>query len=103
MVATLPPRAVIVSRPSEYELLLARHGTREQARFFLAHRGQDLAVVEERHALQVSALETVSAAVPSTGRRAQVTRADLDRFHTAFTGQEPCKGYFKLAVREKED
>ena len=32
------PRAVLVERPTEYSELLARHGTREQARFFLHAR-----------------------------------------------------------------
>ena len=37
---TLVPRSVLVERPTEFRDLLARHGTREQARFFLAQRGR---------------------------------------------------------------
>ena len=40
------PRAVTVTRPTEYELLLRRHATRGQAEFFLRAHGQKLADVE---------------------------------------------------------
>ena len=54
-VATL--RAVVVTRPTEYEGLLAEHATRQHARFFLSTRGQALEPVERRHALQTAALD----------------------------------------------
>jgi NAD kinase len=76
----IAPRLVVVSRPSDYELLLAAHGTREQARFFLSTRGQTLDEALERHELQQAALHTVAAATPRGWRQARVTRADLDRF-----------------------
>ena len=76
----LPPRAVIVSRPSDYEALLLRHGTRAQASFFLATQGQRVEPLLERHELQQAALHQVSNAVPLHWRRANVPRADLDRF-----------------------
>ncbi|MFC1707313.1 hypothetical protein ACFL59_10950 [Planctomycetota bacterium] len=76
----LLPRAVLVTRPTELEELLVRHGTRSQARFFLAGQGLDLGDVEERHALIQSAVAAVHAAIPLEWRRASVTRADLDRF-----------------------
>ncbi len=80
MMSTLEPRAVIVSRASEYEVLLARHGTKNQARFFLRTRGQDIEDVIQRHRLQQEALSTVSRQIPNSWRRAQVARGDLDRF-----------------------
>jgi NAD kinase len=76
----LPPRAVVVTRPTEYEDLLQRHATREQTRFFLASRGQRLDEIEARHAQVKGALEAVLAAIPYRFRRALVRRADLDRF-----------------------
>ena len=78
--AVITPRAVVVTRPTEYEGLLARHGTREQARYFLAGRGQALEAIEERHARRDRALQLVSAAVPLRWRRTRVDRADLSRF-----------------------
>jgi NAD kinase len=74
------PRVVVVTRPSDYESLLARHGTHEQARFFLESRGQDIADARLGDTLQRSVLESVSRAIPSRLRRAQVTRSDLSRF-----------------------
>ena len=44
------PRAVFVTRETDYELLVARHATRDQARFFLQTRDQRLEDIEARHA-----------------------------------------------------
>jgi NAD kinase len=74
------PRVVIVTRPTELELLLAHHATRGQARFFLEQRGQKLEQVEQRHALQDSALRQLAHAIPGDWRQTQVRRDDLDRF-----------------------
>lgn len=74
------PRVVVVTRPTDLSSLLARHGTREQARFFLASRGQAIEELERRHAAFAAALQTVIAAIPPSWRRAKVERADLDRF-----------------------
>ncbi|MCX5202823.1 hypothetical protein OG897_15360 [Streptomyces sp. NBC_00237] len=77
---SLAPRAVLVHRTSEYEELLARHGTRGQAEFFLRSRGRSVQEVEERHARTRRALAEVAGAVPLQWRQARVERADLDRF-----------------------
>jgi NAD kinase len=79
-VAAPVPRAVVVTRPSELEALVARHGTRAQARFFLAERARDLAELELRHALLEGALVEVSRAIPLSWRRVRIDRADLARF-----------------------
>jgi NAD kinase len=76
----LPPRAVVVSRATELEELLRRHGTRAQAAFFLASRGREIEELEERHRVVRAALTDVLAAVPLRWRRALVGRDDLDRF-----------------------
>jgi hypothetical protein len=77
---TLLPRCVLVERQTEFRDLLARHGTREQARFFLAQRGLELADIEERHLHHEEVRARVLQAVPPEWRRSAVTRADLDRF-----------------------
>ncbi|MFV2173578.1 hypothetical protein ACFHW2_25450 [Actinomadura sp. LOL_016] len=77
---TLAPRAVVVHRRTEYEELLARHGSRGQAEFFLRSRGRDLAPVDAAHAATAGALARVAAAIPVSWRRGLVERADLDRF-----------------------
>lgn len=78
--STLQPRAVIVTRETEYELLLARHATREAIRFHLETRGQDLTAVEARHHAQVEAVHRVRATLPRNWRQAAVRRSELDRF-----------------------
>jgi hypothetical protein len=74
------PRAVLVERPTEYRDLLARHGTREQVRFFLAGRGLTLEGVERRHLAYEETRARVLAAIPADWRRSVVDRAELDRF-----------------------
>ncbi|ROR93057.1 NAD(+)/NADH kinase [Nocardioides aurantiacus] len=76
----LAPRVVVVHRRTELAELLARHGTRGQAAFFLQARGRDLDELDARDAAQRSALAEVGAAVPLDWRRGSVERGDLDRF-----------------------
>ncbi|MCX5309314.1 hypothetical protein OG304_38830 [Streptomyces sp. NBC_00160] len=77
---SLAPRAVLVHRRTEYEELLARHGTHGQAAFFLSSRGRSIDEVVRRHERTRQALREVAAAVPLTWRSCRVERADLDRF-----------------------
>ena len=77
---SLAPRAVVVHRTTEYEELVAHHGTHGQAAFFLSSRGRDIREVAERHERVRQALADVTSAIPLTWRQARVERADLDRF-----------------------
>ncbi|NMN97338.1 hypothetical protein [Antrihabitans stalactiti] len=77
---TLAPRAVVVHRRTELDDLLGRHGTLQQAAFFLAGRGRTLDAVQARHDAQLAALAAASAAIPLDWRRGQVEREDLSRF-----------------------
>lgn len=74
------PRVVVVTRATEYEELVARHGTRAQARFFLQARGQDLDALERWHRQHREVLGEVLARIPLAWRRTTVLRQDLDRF-----------------------
>ena len=74
------PRCVLVERRTEYRELLDRHGTREQARFFLAQRGLTIDAVDERHRRFEATRAQVLAAVPADWRTAVVERDELDRF-----------------------
>jgi hypothetical protein len=80
MTGTSVPRIVVVARSTEYAVLLARHGTREQTRFFLETRGRSIDDVETRDEAQRMALTTITAGIPVDWRRTRVERADLDRF-----------------------
>ena len=77
---TLAPRVVVVHRRTEYDELLAHHGTRGQAEFFLRTRGRAISEVDARHAAIVQARQQVASAVPADWRRGSVERADLARF-----------------------
>jgi hypothetical protein len=79
----LTPRVVVIHRRTEMEELIARHGTRQQAAFFLRSRERDLDEVEARHAAQHEALAIVSGVIPLDWRRGRVERGDLSRFHFA--------------------
>jgi hypothetical protein len=76
----LAPRIVTVHRRTELDELLARHGTRGQAEFFLASRGRSIDEADERNEALQQALAAVAHAIPLDWRRADVERADLDRF-----------------------
>ena len=73
-------RVVTVTRPTDYALLLDRHGTRGQVEFVVRDRGGSLEELDRRHDAQERARRAVAAAIPRAWRRASVTRADLDRF-----------------------
>ncbi|MFD4523331.1 hypothetical protein ACFWP7_05215 [Streptomyces sp. NPDC058470] len=77
---SLAPRVVLVHRTTEYEELVARHGTHGQAAFFLSSRGRDIGEVAERSRRTRRALAEVASDIPLTWRQARVERADLDRF-----------------------
>jgi len=77
---SLAPRVVVVHRATEYDELLARHGSHGQAAFFLSSRGRDIAEVEARHASYQAALGQVGGCVPLTWRQGSVERGDLSRF-----------------------
>jgi hypothetical protein len=79
-VSTLAPRAVLVSRRSELDELLARHGTRAAADFYLRQRGRDLAEVAARHEALRAGLAAAGAAIPADWRRGHIDRDDLPRF-----------------------
>ncbi len=77
---TLLPRVVVVHRRTELDELLARHGTRGAAEFFLRNRDLTIDAVQARDDALRGALATVGAAIPRDWRRGAVERGDLDRF-----------------------
>lgn len=78
--STLPPRAVVVTRPSELDQMLARHATRGQVDFFLRTRNRSLEQLDQTHDLLDNAVRTVVASIPTNWRRANVSRDDLPTF-----------------------
>lgn len=76
----LVPRIVIVTRPTEIESLVVRHGTLQQARFVLDAQGRSLDDAQQRHARLKAAVERVSASLPLAWRRVRLDRSELSRF-----------------------
>lgn len=74
------PRLVLVTRPTPLDLLVDRHGTYGQARFYLQSRGEDIAWAEEAHERFAASLARVHSAIPSDERRVRLDRADLPTF-----------------------
>lgn len=74
------PRVVVITRETEYEMLLARHATRGQVEFFLRERDQSIDELDDRHKRFIEALHRIMAAIPQDWRRNRVQRAELDRF-----------------------
>lgn len=74
------PRVVMVTRPTPLELLVERHGTVGQVRFYLGERGLQMESVEAAHRAQHEATHAVEVAIPRECRRARVDRSELDRF-----------------------
>jgi hypothetical protein len=74
------PRAVIFTRRTPLQLLLAQHGTLGQARFFLESRKQRIASYEDGHERFMAALTHATSGIPEDWRRAVLDRDAVDRF-----------------------
>jgi hypothetical protein len=74
------PRVVLVTRKTPLELLLERHGTLGQVRFYLDGKGQRLEPYVEGQARQDDALAAVLRAIPPEQSRTRLDRSDIDRF-----------------------
>jgi len=77
---TLAPRVVVVHRRTELDELLARHGSRGQAAFYLASRGRRIEELQARHDAVSAAIAAVTSAIAADWRRGMIERADLPRF-----------------------
>ncbi len=76
----MEPRVVIVTRPTPYDVLLARHATHGQVAWFLSTRGQSPEPFLAGHRAQSVAIARVLEATPPTWRHTRVERDSLDRF-----------------------
>jgi NAD kinase len=76
----LIPRVIVVTRETEYQMLLARHATRGQVEFFLRDRGQSIEELERRHQQHQTTIQSVVSAIPKEWRRNLLMRGELDRF-----------------------
>lgn len=72
--------AVIVTRKTELDELVARFATAPQARFYLEHAGQDFAHIQAAHERYKSVLGGVRAAIPRSMKAQLLDRASLPQF-----------------------
>lgn len=73
-------RVVLITRKTPLELLLERHGTLSQVRFYLRSRGEQADPYEAGHERQRTALASVGQALPPDQRRSRLDREQLPRF-----------------------
>ena len=80
MTPVLAPRVMVVTRPSDLELLVAEHGTREQARFLTQDQPGWFEEAVRRDELQRLAVADVHKGIPIAWRRGHLDRSDLATF-----------------------
>ncbi|HWT05635.1 MAG TPA: sugar kinase [Xanthomonadales bacterium] len=83
MTPVLAPRVMVVTRPSDLELLVEEHGTREQARFLTHDRRGWFDEAVRRDELQKLAVADVLKNIPIDWRRGRLDRSDLATFSFA--------------------
>lgn len=72
--------AVIVTRRTELDELVARFNTVSQARFYLEHVGRDFAPIQAAHRRYQSTLSAVRSTIPRTLKSQVIDRALVPRF-----------------------
>ena len=80
MAASLFEQAVIVTRSTELDELVARFATAPQARFYLEHAGQDFTPVAAAHERYYQSLSAVKGALPKGMKSQVIDRALIPRF-----------------------
>lgn len=73
-------RVVVVTRETEFERLVTRFNTAQQARFYLEHAGQDFDPIEWAHAQYYEVLDRVRGAVPRGLKQQTVGREFLPQY-----------------------
>ena len=73
-------RVVVVTRKTPFDHLLARHGTKGQAEFFLKGQAQSIEPFEGIAQAQAEAVAVALADIPPQVRRTHIDRDELDRF-----------------------
>ncbi|WP_295693457.1 hypothetical protein [uncultured Maricaulis sp.] len=76
----LTPRAVLVTRQTDLDLLIGRHGTLGQVEFFLRSHDREMEPLMGQADAQKRALLTVQRSIPQDWRYIEIDRSDLSRF-----------------------
>ena len=94
------PRVVIVVRETEYELLLARHATHDQAEFFLKTRERKIEDVDLRHLCFEAAMQE---ARPGAKRLDAIVRNALREDPTALVAWDKACQFGRARVSRRSD
>ncbi|MFO0812619.1 MAG: hypothetical protein U0796_05340 [Gemmatales bacterium] len=73
-------KIILVTRKTQLEELVERHGTREQAAFLLQQRGQSIDDIADAHHRYTTGLAQLKASVPSSIRLQLIERSFLPNF-----------------------
>lgn len=73
-------KVILVTRKTQLEELIERHGTKEQAAFLLKQRGQSIEDFANAHAIYQKSLSQLKAAIPSSIRLQTIDRSFLPNF-----------------------
>lgn len=73
-------KVILVTRKTQLEELIERHGTKEQAAFLLKQRGQSIDDFANAHAIYQKSLSQLKAAIPSSIRLQTIDRSFLPNF-----------------------
>lgn len=73
-------KVVIVTRKTQLDELIERHGTRDQAAFLLKNRGQSIDDIADAHQRYTQSLSILKAAIPTSVRQQSIERNFLPNF-----------------------
>lgn len=73
-------KVILVTRKTQLEELIERHGTKEQAAFLLKQRGQSIDDFANAHAIYQKSLSQLKSAIPSSIRLQTIDRSFLPNF-----------------------
>ncbi len=73
-------KVILVTRKTQLEELIERHGTKDQAAFLLKQRGQSIDDFANAHAIYQKSLSQLKAAIPSSIRLQTIDRSFLPNF-----------------------
>lgn len=78
-------RVIIVTRPSEFDELVMRFNTADQAKFYLEQAGEDFSRIEQAHAALTLAVDAVKKVIPEDVAIQMLSQNLLARFDFADT------------------
>lgn len=73
-------KVVLITRETELEALIRRFNTKNQAKFYLEHAGQNFELIEQAHIQYIQTLEIVRKAIPSSVKSLSIERRLIPQY-----------------------